>query len=208
MQYSTGLGVAMRKKLLLVFMLAALPASAGEVGVLVDKQIGKAQAATFGTNQKYDAVSPTGLGIRGGFDVLDLKVVALQLNATWHNKTTGDLTTSTTGKVGELDNQYWAVGAMVNWKLLVNVGAGVEYRSEKLTYRTTTPIVSSGDATYGRPWARVNIGFSIPTPVVSPFFALEVAAPLSKKDTTTSYHDLSEALAPQVQIGIYGGIRF
>jgi hypothetical protein len=187
--------------------LAALPVVAGEVGVLVDKQIGKAQAATFGANQKYDAVSPTGLGIRGGFDILDLKVAALQLNATWHNKTTGDLSYSGT-KVGELDNQYWAVGAMVNWKLLVNIGAGVEYRSEKLTYRTTAPIVSNGDATYGRTWARVNIGFSIPTPVVSPFFALEVAAPLSKKDTTASYHDLSEALAPQVQIGIYGGIRF
>jgi hypothetical protein len=201
------MGGLMRGKLLAVSLLAALPAMAGEVGILVDKQVGQAQAASFGTNQKYDAVSPTGFGLRGGFDVLDLKIAALQLNATWHNKTTGDLSAGGT-KVGELDNQYWAAGAMVNWKLLVNVGAGVEYRSEKLTYRTTAPIVSNGDTTYGRTWARVNIGFSIPTPVVSPFFALEVAAPLSKKDTTASYHDLSEALAPQVQIGIYGGIRF
>jgi hypothetical protein len=197
----------MRGTMVAVSLLAVLPATAGEVGVLADKQIGKAQVASFGSSQKYDAVSPTGFGIRGGFDVLDLKIAALQLNATWHNKTTGDLNAGGT-KVGELDNQYWAAGAMVNWKLLVNVGAGVEYRNEKLTYRTTAPLAGNGDTNLGRTWARVNIGFSIPTPVVSPFFALEVAAPLSKKDATTSVKDLSEALAPQVQIGVYGGIRF
>ena len=195
----------MRKTFLLVTMLAVLPATAGEVGLLIDKQVGKAQTAAFGLNQKYDAVSPTGFGIRGGFDVLDLKVAALQLNATWHNKTTGDLSYGGK-KLGELENQYWAAGAMVNWKLLVNVGAGVEYRSEKLSFRPSTG--ASTDSTLGRPWARVNIGFSIPTPVVSPFFLFEVAAPLSKKDTTSSPNDLTEALAPQVQIGIYGGIRF
>jgi len=197
----------MRTKLLLVPVLAVLPALAGEVGLLVDKQAGKAQTAAFGAHQNYDAVSPTGFAIRGGFDVLDLKVAALQLNATWHNKTKGDLVVSGT-KYGELENQYWAAGAMVNWKLLVNVGAGVEYRSEKLSYRTTLPIAGNGETTYGRPWARINVGFSIPTPVVSPFFLFEVAAPLSKKDASASYSELSEALAPQVQIGVYGGIRF
>jgi len=197
----------MRMKLLLVPMLAVLPAVAGEVGLLLDKQIGKAQAATFGTSQKFDSVSPTGFGLRGGIDVLDLKVAALQLNATWHNKTTGDLAYGGT-KYGELENQYIAAGAMVNWKLLVNVGAGVEYRSEKLSWRSTIPALGSGDSTQGRPWARINIGFSIPTPIVSPFFTVELAAPLSKKDATNTPKDLSEALAPQVQIGIYGGIRF
>jgi hypothetical protein len=196
----------MHKTLMLVTMLAVLPATAGEVGLLVDKQVGKAQTATFSTpNRNYDAVSPTGFGIRGGFDVLDLKVAALQLNATWHNKTTGDLTYGG-NKFGELENQYWAAGAMVNWKLLVNVGAGVEYRSEKLSFRPNNG--ASTDSTLGRPWARVNVGFSIPTPVVSPFFLFEVAAPLSKKDTTSSPKDITDALAPQVQIGIYGGIRF
>jgi hypothetical protein len=197
----------MRWRLLIVSLLVILPATAGEVGLLIDKQAGKAQTATAFSTQKFDAVSPTGLGIRGGFDILDLKIAALQVNATWHNKTTGDLSYGGT-KYGELDNQYWAAGAMVNWKLLVNVGAGVEYRSEKLTWRSTTPAFTNGDTTQGRTWARLNIGFSIPTPVVSPFFALEVAAPLSKKDSTATPKDFAEALAPQVQIGIYGGIRF
>ena len=200
----------MRKRLLFVPMLAILPVMAGEVGLLLDKQFGKAQVAAGGSDtHKYDAVSPTGLGIRGGFDVLDLKVAALQLNATWHNKTTGDLSYNGT-KYGELDNQYWAAGAMVNWKLLVNVGAGVEYRTEKLTWRATNGglLTGTGDTTQGRAWARVNVGFSIPTPVVSPFFALEVAAPLSKGNTTNTAKDFADALAPQAQIGIYGGIRF
>lgn len=197
----------MRVPVLLVSALAVLPLTAGEVGLLVDKQVGKAQTATAFSTQKYDAVSPTGFGIRGGFDVLDLKVAALQLNATWHNKTTADLSYGG-AKYGEMDNQYWAAGAMVQWKLLVNVGAGVEYRSEKLTWRSSTPAFGSGDTTTGRTWARLNVGFSIPTPVLSPFFAVELAAPLSKKDTTTTPKDFAEALAPQVQIGIYGGIRF
>ena len=194
----------MRKRVLFVSLLA-LPAMAGEFGLLVDKQFGKAQIATYDANKKYDAISPTGLGIRGGFDVLDLKIAALQLNATWHNKTTGDLTYGG-AKQGELDNQYWAAGAMVNWKLLVNVGVGVEYRSEKLSFRPATGLGT--DSTQGRTWARVNLGFSIPLPVVSPFFALEVAAPLSKQDSTSTPKDLTDALAPQVQIGVYGGIRF
>ncbi len=197
----------MRSKVLFLSMMTLIPLNAGELGLLVDKQFGKAQAANFGGSRDYDAISPTGLGIRGAFDVLDLKVAALQLNATWHNKSTGDLSASGT-KYGELDNQYWAAGAMVNWKLLVNVGAGVEYRSEKQTWRTTLPVVGNGDNTHGRTWARVNLGFSIPTPVVSPFFALEVAAPLSKKDSTAVPSDFAEANFPQVQIGIYGGIRF
>ncbi len=196
----------MRKRLLLVSLMAVVPVMAGELGLLADKQFGKAQV--FATDSKnYDAVSPTGLGIRAGYDVLDLKVAALQLNATWHNKTTGDLNFGT-GKVGELDNQYWAAGAMVNWKLLVNVGAGVEYRSEKQSWRFINAALGSGDTTQGRAWARVNIGFSIPTPLVSPFFALELAAPLSKSNTTNTTKDFAEAMAPQAQIGIYGGIRF
>ena len=196
----------MRKRLLLVSLMAVVPVMAGELGLLADKQFGKAQV--FATDSKnYDAVSPTGLGIRAGYDVLDLKVAALQLNATWHNKTTGDLNFGT-GKVGELDNQYWAAGAMVNWKLLVNVGAGVEYRSEKQSWRFINAALGSGDTTQGRAWARVNIGFSIPTPLVSPFFALELAAPLSKSNTTNTTKDFAEAMAPQAQIGVYGGIRF
>ena len=72
MLYLANWGTPCAKLLVLSALaaLAAIPASAGEVGVLVDKQVGKAQVASFGTGQKYDAVSPTGFAIRAGFDVV------------------------------------------------------------------------------------------------------------------------------------------
>lgn len=100
----------MRRQLLPLVALAAmtaLPASAGELGVLVDKQVGKAQVASF-SGQKYDAVSPTGFALRGGFDLLDLKVAALQLNATWHNKTTGGSPTAASASRARLRGEKGA----------------------------------------------------------------------------------------------------
>jgi hypothetical protein len=44
--------------------------------------------------------------------------------------------------------------------------------------------------------------------VISPFFSLELAAPLSRNSATSTAKDLADAMAPQAQIGIYGGIRF
>ncbi len=95
------------------------------------------------------------------------------------------------------------MGAMFNFKALVAVGAGVEYRSEKITGPTTS-------TTYGRPWARVNAGYAFPTPLVKPFIGIEVAAPLTKKDynDSLSSEDTLKAFAPKLQVGVYGGIRF
>jgi hypothetical protein len=186
-----------------------LPALSAEVGLLLDKQSGQEQMVAMGSGAKINSVAPTGYGVRAGFDLIDFKVCAIQLNGTYHNKTTGDLVASGI-KFGELDNQYLAAGAMVNFKFLVDFGAGLEYRQESLTWRPTgTPAtITAGDSTLGRTWARVNVGFHIPLPVVTPFFLLEVAAPLSKNNSTTTAKDLAESLAPQAQVGLYGGIRF
>ena len=195
----------MRTATLLLACLVAGAARGGELGILVDKQFGRSQTAlAFGT-QKYDAISPSGTALRAGVEVLDLRLAALQFNTTWHSRATTDLSYGGT-RLGSFESQYWAVGATVNWKLLVNFGAGVEYRSEKLAFR---PSAGPGvDTTLGRPWAKVNFGFSAPLPVLSPFVLLELAAPVRTRDTTTSPRDLTEALAPQVQVGLYGGIRF
>ena len=50
--------------------------------------------------------------------------------------------------------------------------------------------------------------FSVPTPLVSPFFRLEVAMATTKEDKKDSADNLRKALAPEYQIGLYGGIRF
>lgn len=197
----------MRTATLLLACLAAGSVRGGELGILVDKQYGKSQAALAFSTQKYDAVSPSGSAFRAGVEVLDLRLASLQFNTTWHTKSTTDLAYGG-NRLGTFASQYWAVGATVNWKLLVNFGAGVEYRSEKLSFR---PAAGPGaDTTLGRPWAKVNFGFSAPLPALSPFVLLEVAAPVrpTRDTTTTSPRDLTEALAPQLQVGLYGGIRF
>jgi len=184
--------------------LSFVPASAAEVGILLDKQFGKAQTVTAGTTGKYDSVSPTGFGIRAGFSLLDLKVAELGLTATYHPKAEGDLVFNNT-KYGKLGNEYIAIGAQVDWKFLVNIHAGVDMRSEKLT-TDVAGIKESNTVT--RPWVKAGIGFSLPTPVVSPFFRLEVAVAATKEDKLDTADNVRKALAPEYQVGLYGGIRF
>jgi opacity protein-like surface antigen len=185
-------------------VLAAVPANAAEVGIIVDKQFGKSQAIASLPGAKYDAVSPTGFGIRAGVSLIDLKVAELGLTATYHPKAEGDLVLAGT-KLGKLGNEYVAIGAQVDWKFLVNLHAGVDLRSEKLT----TDVAGVKDSTTTtRPWVKAGIGFSVPTPVVSPFFRLEVAVAATKEDKTDTPDNFRKAMAPEYQVGIYGGIRF
>ncbi len=187
-------------------VLATIPAQATEVGILLDKQFGKAQTVTAGTG-KYDSVSPTGYGIRAGFSLLDLKVAELGLTATYHPKAEGDLVLN--GTKGKLGTEYIAIGAQVEWKFLANLYAGVDLRREKYTSDISG---SKASNTVTRPWVKAGIGFSVPTPVVSPFFRLEVAMAASKDDKTVDgvppTENTRKALAPEYQVALYGGIRF
>ena len=199
----------MRARLLpaLLVPMLALPASSAELGLLLDKQFGKAQtvAAIGGMPVgKFDAIQPAGFGIRAGFSVLDLKVAELGLTATYHPKAEEDLVVQNV-KAGKYSSEYIALGAQVDWKFLVNLHAGVDLRREKLT----TDVAGVEDSnTVTRPWIKAGIGFSVPTPLVSPFFRLEVAEATTKEDKKDSADNLRKALAPEYQIGLYGGIRF
>ncbi len=199
----------MRARLLpaLLVPMLALPASSAELGLLLDKQFGKAQtvAAIGGMPVgKFDAIQPAGFGIRAGFSVLDLKVAELGLTATYHPKAEEDLVVQNV-KAGKYSSEYIALGAQVDWKFLVNLHAGVDLRREKLT----TDVAGVEDSnTVTRPWIKAGIGFSVPTPLVSPFFRLEVAMATTKEDKKDSADNLRKALAPEYQIGLYGGIRF
>lgn len=192
----------------------ALPAFAGgEIGLLLDRQLGKAQTVATGQQIRsgsYDAVSPTGMGFRVGTSFLDIGIMALGVNATYHPKAEEDLVLNG-AKLGKFGAEYVAVGAGVDWKLLINVHAGVEIRREKFTgdlYPATGTGVLSGSATSTRPWMKFGLGFSVPLPVVSPFVRLEVAVPTTKNDKTGTPDDLRQALAPQYQVALYGGLRF
>lgn len=194
----------MRARLLpaLLVPMLALPTSAAELGLLLDKQFGKAQTVTL--LGKYDAVRPAGVGLRAGISLLDLKVAELGLTATYHPKAEEDLVLEGV-KLGKYGAEYIAVGAQVDWKFLVNLHAGVDLRREKLT----TEVSGIEDSnTVTRPWIKAGIGFSVPTPLVSPFFRLEVAMATTKEDKKDTADNLRKAMAPEYQIGLYGGIRF
>jgi hypothetical protein len=186
--------------------LAALPARASELGLLMDQQIGSAQA--FSTYH-YDAAKPSGYGIRGAYTVLDLKVAEVGLTATYHPESKTDLTLNGTNS-GRFNDEYIAVGAQVDWKLLVNLHAGIDLRRETLTTESA-PGASDGSTTYTRPWIKAGIGYSVPTPVVSPFVRLEVAVAATKQGSLSaspSADEFRKSMAPDYQIGLYGGIRF
>jgi hypothetical protein len=197
-----------------VALALALPAFAGgEVGILLDKQMGKAQTVAAGqmiASGNYDSVSPSGMGFRVGDSFLDLGILALGVNATYHPKAEEDLKLNGM-KIGRFGAEYVAIGAGLDWKLLVNLHAGVEIRREKLTGNLLPPVgagVLTGSASTTRPWLKFGVGFGIPLPGVSPFLRLELAVPTTKNDKTGTPDDLRQALAPQYQVALYAGLRF
>jgi hypothetical protein len=109
----------------------------------------------------------------------------------------------------KLDHQATSLGLAFVFKAGVSASVGVDYRWDKLEYSFSG---LSASTTYGRPWARANLGFAIPSPVVKPFVGLEVAAALSSKSIgatgPATDEDALKALAPKLQIGLYAGIRF
>jgi hypothetical protein len=186
--------------------LSLVPAHATEFGLLLDKEIGRAQ--TLGATGsglatgRYDSASPNGIGFRAAYTFLDLKVAELGAAVTYHPKSEADLSGPSNGKYG---SQYVAIGVQADWKLLLNLHAGLDMRSEKLS---TSANGVSDSTTLTRPWVKAGVGFNLPTPVVSPFVRLEVAVPLSNSDNANSSDDFRKAMAPSLQVALYGGIRF
>ena len=189
--------------------MVALPVQASEFGLLLDKEVGRSEtlgAAGSGLPAGgYDRASPSGWGLRAAYTFLDLKVAELGAAITYHPKAEDDLIGGSGGKQGKLGNEYLAVGVQADWKFLVNLHAGLDLRSEKVT---TTANGVSDSTTVHRPWVKAGVGWSVPTPVVSPFVRLEVAVPLTSSDSSSSTDDFRKAMAPTLQVALYGGIRF
>jgi hypothetical protein len=191
----------MKKLLLPLILVAPLAAQSFELGLNVSRQQypGNTELGAF----RVEPQDKTVVAGRFGYALVDLGPALFQITAVYQPKVDTDVKVNGVTSPTQLGQEYWGVGAMFNFKALVAVGAGVEYRSEKLS----TPGIST---TYGRPWARVNAGYAFPTPLVKPFIGIEVAAPLTKKDynDALSSEDTLKAFAPKLQVGVYGGIRF
>ena len=198
------------KKLPIILAFAALPACAQdyELGVFLGQN----------TYKSVNGVSPdtkTVAAARLGFSVVDLGPALFEVTVGYQPKVKSDFNVNGgSNSVASYGDEAWSAGVMFNFKAFVAVGAGVEYRGEKLSMEGAG--TSNPSTTYGRPWARVNVGISFPTPLVKPFIGVEAAMPLTSTSAPASYgfvsaNDTSNSLkanAPSFQVGVYGGIRF
>lgn len=199
------------KKLILplaLLSIAPLAAQSFEVGVFAGQQSFK---SFDDAGAKLEPAKKTVVGARFGYSVVDLGPALFQLTAGYQPEVKTDVEVNGTAIPGvEYRQKHWSVGAMFNFKAGVAIGAGVEYRNESLGLKAPGTDIST---TYGRPWARANVGFAFPTPLVKPFLGLEVAVPMtSSSPSATDYNNdeksFLKAHAPKMQVGIYAGLRF
>lgn len=193
------------KKIVALAALAAAPLAAQtfELGLNISRQTYEKQTPSVIT---YEPQDKTVIAARFGYALVDVGPALFQLTAGFQPQSETDIKNNVSGAVvDKLKQGYWSAGAAFNFKAMVAVGVGLEYRSEKIELSST-----SFSTTYGRPWIRANFGYAIPSPLVKPFIGLEVAKPLASKDfsATNSAEDNLKSYAPKFQIGLYGGIRF
>ena len=198
------------KKLALLLVLATLPACAQdfEAGIFLGQNNYK---SVSGVSPDTKTVAAARLGI----SIVDLGPALFEFTVGFQPKAKSDFNVNGgANSVASYGDQYWSAGLMFNFKAFVAVGAGIEYRGEKLTMEGAG--TSNPSTNYGRPWARVNVGFSFPLPIVKPFVGVEAAMPLTTASAPANYGFTSssdtdgslKAHAPNFQVGVYGGIRF
>ena len=197
------------KTLPIILALTALPVCAQdyEVGVFLGQNTYKTQTIA-GT--EFQPETKTVASARLGFSLVDLGPALFQFTVGYQPKAKTPLDANGVATPLNYGDEYWSAGLMFNFKAFVAVGAGLEYRGERLTAEGFGP---SQSTTYGRPWARVNVGLSFPLPIVKPFVGVEAAAPLASTSVSDAEYlsDPDKALkshAPSFQVGVYGGIRF
>jgi hypothetical protein len=226
------LEVIVKKAGFILPFLAMLPLSgqSWEVGAFVGQQTLNSGTLTYsGGTTSFDPDKKTVYGVRLGRSLVDLGPMLVQLTLggqgaaktpVKQTDTAPEVTvipngqarmlslptgaaTAVTVSGGELKTSHVSVGAMVNFKAFWAVGAGIEYRFEKIDSGVSS-------VNYARPWARVNAGISIPAPFLKPFVGVEADFPLASKkiEDAGSNEDILKALAPKGQVGIYAGIRF
>ena len=193
------------KKIALIALAAGLPlvAQSWELGLFAGQQSYKSISESGLTGEPK---SKTVLAGRLGYSLVDVGPALFQVNLGFQPKV--DTAFQVNGKDTPVNyqHQYMSVGAMFNFKAMVAFGVGLDYRMEKVN----GTLSGIGDVSYNRPWLRATAGYAFPTPVVKPFIGLEVGVPLTSKsyDPNGSTEDAFKAMAPKLQIGLYGGIRF
>ncbi|MBL0314111.1 MAG: hypothetical protein IPP78_15725 [Holophagaceae bacterium] len=205
---------------LTISLCCTLFASDQEVTLLVSKP--HAQEGTqYYPNYRLtlEPTDPVAFGLRYGYDMVGFGPSKLQLQLTYHAKSSTDIKRSTGSNYyfvessATLKNEGFSAGVQAQWRYILQLGIGAELRYEKLEmgYMNTSQI---------RPWITTRVGFSVPSPGVHPVFGFEFAIPITKqKDPAimtdpVSYGIYSEpegvlkSLSPRYEISLYGGVRF
>ena len=197
------------KRLMVLLALTTLPLCAQdyEAGIFLGQTTFRTQTVA-GT--EFEPETKTIGMARLGFSVVDIGPALFQVTVGYQPKAKTAFDANGAPTPRQYGDEAWAAGVMFNFKAFVAVGAGLEYRAERLSFEG--PGVSQ-NTTYARPWARFNVGLSFPLPIVKPFVGVEAAAPLSSTSITSADYvsDPDKALkshAPSFQVGVYGGIRF
>jgi len=203
--------------LVLVSCLAGVRAPAGsvqEASLLLDQAYGPRESLTNQGNTtltRFAAARPQGLGVRYGWDFGSFLArdvaMAAGVDFTWHPPSSARLTASGAA-AGDYQYQYWGLGLHAATATVLNLFAGLDLRSEKLTL---DPVSGAGGSTrLVRPWVKGGAGWLSGLAPIRPFFRLEAAAPLSPQANGSlgSGDDARRALAPRFQVAFNAGIRF
>lgn len=190
----------MKKAALALLLAAPLAAQSFEASLFVGGQ----SYSKFTNTKSVETDGTTVIGLRGGYSFVDFGPLLLQGTVGYQMESEGKISVNGYDSGEKYRHSATALGAMLHFKAIVAVGAGLEYRLEKLS-------TSYGRSTnYGRPWVRAHAGYAIPSPLLKPFLGLEVAAPLGSTDVDPNPSDENalRSLAPKFQVGVYAGIRF
>jgi hypothetical protein len=200
----------MKKAILALALLLGVPLAAQkwEAGLFLGQQQYPSphEEVLPGVTGQLNLDNKTVYAVRFGYSVVDIGPALFQITAGYQPEVKSSVSASLggvrEGNVADFKQSYWSLGAMFNFKAVVAVGAGLEYRAEKLD-------MLDESTTYNRPWARLNVGYAIPSPVVKPFIGVEVAFPLtSTSNKFDTVENTLKSMAPKSQFGIYAGLRF
>jgi len=192
------------------------PAQPWEASLFVGQQTHNSTTIVAGTDgsKPEKVIVPA---IRLGYDFFTFSdTMSLQGNIGCQFEKKAEIQTDVKGKsisFGSYSQESISLGAMFQYRNVVDLGAGLDWRFEK------NNIEAGGVEGYhrnSRPWVRANVGYTFASSSLSPFVKFEVAAPLksdsydhnAKMDTTSENNAIADALASKLQIGLVGGVRF
>ncbi|HJU84529.1 MAG TPA: hypothetical protein VJ600_09985 [Holophagaceae bacterium] len=202
---------------ILLAALVAVPAIAGdrEASLFYDSAPGRSGNISNGSSTTtLESKRFSGFGLRFGTTIAKIGPADLSMDATWRVKSKADLNVNGAA-FGEYEWGYLAAGAMVNWHLPVDIGAGLDLRAVTSTLIEEAP---SGEQRIGvqhfSPWIRAQVGYTFPTGPVKPFVRLEAAYDLSSQgdysynSSSTDANKAYGVVMPKSEISLHVGIRF